>query len=267
MVYEEVPGELLIKALICNSSLDNLTLVCYEGNNEVKSIITFLLIVLSCSFSFGQRVPKFFLGLEVGTNVSSLNNSSGQASVRLGFLTGVRVNYFLPGKIGLSGGLLFAHERTFTSNHLLLTDSASLSAGKLEIMNRFSWLEMPLSFEYFIVEKETFSIFVGAGLSVARLIDSEMTLTAQTSTVNSITLSDYDQVSPWNIFPGIQVGMSMHQKSRLITWVIFIQSSVHEIYKETVLNPNLSYDVINNTAKLGVLGTSLRYSFRVSKMK
>lgn len=150
------------------------------------------------------------------------------------------MNYFLPGKLGLSGGLLFAHEKMFTSNQLLLTDSAGLSAGRLEILNRYSWLEIPLSCEYFIVEKETFTIFDGAGLSVARIIDSGMTLTTQTSVLNSSTLSTYDQVSPWNFFPGIQIGTSIHKKNRLITWVIFIQSSMLEIYKEQEVNPDLS---------------------------
>lgn len=220
------------------------------------------MIILAFTNSFGQSERSLFVGLEGGTNVSKLlNNSSEQIKARAGYLVGPRVDYFLTAKFALGGGLLYVNERTLTTN------SFYFSGGSLDILSRFSWLEMPLSCDYFILDKEVYSISAGLGLSVARLLASELTITTRTSLTSSAVISYYDQTIPWNFFPRIQVCTFIPSKKGMIAWVIFVQASLNDIYKDVEVNPDLSYDVYNNTVRLGVLGTSLRYSFLVSKRK
>lgn len=233
----------------------------------MKSLIVFFLI-LNLSFNLlGQKhtvslikeKPSF--GVVIGLNTSWLSSKSlPNNAPKLGFNGGLSMTYPISSRFFLNSSLIYSKYKNSKRSQL---DPQFIPDYYLEELMKCSWLELPLTFNYSFIKKGKLSISAGAGLSVAKLLNSEIIIKTQTTFKSSTTIPYYNQTKPLNFFPLIQSGVAIRTSehdSLIIT--IFYQASLSELYKPIVTNPNPNVDItiIDDAKRLNVVGLTIQYT-------
>lgn len=235
----------------------------------MKSRILFFLILHFSFGLFGQEQSNFLIknepsfGVVIGGNVSWLSSLSiPNNTLKPGFSFGLSSLYPVSPKMFINCSIAFSKERNSTKNKL---DSAQPDYY-IEKLMKYSWIELPMTFNYSFINKEKIKVFGGAGLSVARLLNSEITVTTQTTLKTSATFPYYDRTNPWNFFPRLQMGMIIRlSQNDFLMMTVFYQGSLNELYKPVPIHPIYDFSIVEEEMRLNVIGFDLQYTTKLKR--
>ena len=236
--------------------------------------IFIILSLLQMSFNLSAQADKdffvnkkFYLGFTSGANATLQSRTNYPSSIpKLGYSAGVTALYPISQKLFLTNSVLFTKERNSTKFQLFA--STSPDSYQLNVMT-YSWAELPLTLNYSFVNKEKFKIFLGTGISVARLLNAEQKTTVFIgSSKSSVTYLLYNSIHSWNFFPRLQTGLAIKLSDHdILSMTIFCQANARKLEKPVMLSPNsiLDYNFSNGHRQLTVVGFDLQFATQLSK--
>lgn len=204
-----------------------------------------------------------YFGIITGGNASWLSsNSMPNNTPKIGFNAGLSILYPVSSRMFINSSIVFIKEMNSTKNEL----DPMLPDYYIEKLMKFSWIELPMTFNYSFINKEKIKVLGGAGLSVARLLNSEITVTTQTTLKSSATFPYNDRTNPWNIFPRLQMGMIIRlSENDFLIMTVFYQGSSNELYKPVPVNSIYAFSIVEEERRLNVIGFDLQYTTKLKR--
>jgi len=209
--------------------------------------------------------PTLKLGFSVGGNISSVSNSFPSASPVFGSFSGQHHRV----KSGLSGGIalrytlsdrFFARTRVLWKLHRAGTDVMGTDV-EIKTDYEFSWIELPLDFNYVFNPQSRYKFYAGLGISAQRLMKSEATISTivQMNRAQGSEFSLLDDMNRWNMSGLIHTGFILSSSTREIMIVdISAGKTLFNFYAEPKLQNNtFDFDVTRSEIRVNTLSLAM----------
>lgn len=212
-------------------------------------LIFFFLGLLYPLFGQSENGSKLLIGVGAGVNSSWLSGNISGKMNGLGYNAILSTGYLIKPALKLHTMLQFVKINNSWSQPLDVT----MPDYFINYANSSTWIETPLTLEYSYLKRSKISLFSGLGFSADFLLESQITITTQTSSGSLSSIFDSrNQTTSFNLLPRINSGLSiaLAEKQYLII-SIYYHIGIKNAYKES-----------QQASKLNVIGIDLLFNFK-----
>lgn len=208
----------------------------------------------SLSTSFSETIENATQG--------GFTSSSSEKIPTIGYKAGFLVRYTLSKRFFVNGGLSYASENTKIKTVSFNPDD------DLDIVQRYSWLEVPLNINFKINPKSINYFFVGVGVSPRRLLKaSEQFTLVRTGIGNQIVgdqVSNENTLNDWNMLGTGCVGFNWQFSSKAtFVFSLYFERNLFKLVRDVDLNTTTSfqYQTVLYDYRINTFSFNIAYLF------
>ena len=210
--------------------------------------------------------PTVKFGLKIGGNASNVSRSIPSVSPVVGAFSGQEKRI----KTGFDGGVALRYafsDRFFAGAEILwATQRAGVDATDSNVLiktdYKFSWIQLPLGFNYIFNPQSRHKVYAGMGMSAQRLVKAKGTITVVFPTGQTQgAFSLLDEMNRWNASGRVNVGFILSSKTReIMTIAISAERTLFNVHGQPgPVNPVFDFSIVQTEMRVNTLsvGTSI----------
>lgn len=240
-------------------------------NSIMRWLIATTLVMASCHSSYSQKESlktQVNYGLTTGISFTTLQVQHNSAGLSAGISkpetkTQLGYHFGIPFKVTrnrffLSGELLFVN------NNSQVINQDAFNNFQYKIDNNFQWLNIPLNFNYILLQRTKQQLFLGLGFATGKLLKVSTQVSADygTTTIIGNKIDTYDTFKPWSFFGIAQLGSNFLIGNKIpVTIALSYHHSLNNLMSELPNNANLIFDYgfVQTKARMNLAAINVSY--------